>query len=408
MTIQHRPEVLAPAGDMERLIAAVKYGADAVYLGGSSFGMRANAGNFDDEELREGVAYAHSHGVRVYLTCNTLPTNAEADALEGFLLRAAQAGVDALIVADVGVLMLARRVVPQIDVHISTQTGVVNYLTANALYQLGARRVVLARELSLDAIREIRRRTPEDLEIECFVHGAMCMSFSGRCLLSNYLTGRDANRGECAQPCRWNYYLMEEKRPGQYFPIFEDEHGSYILNAKDMSMIDHIDDLVDAGITSLKIEGRAKSAYYVSVVTNAYRQAVDRYLADPEHYRLDGWLAEEVYKVSHREYCTGFYYGRPDQCYLTGGYVREWDIVGVVERCEGGRLYGTQRNRFAAGDVLEVLEPGREPYRLAVAEIRDAAGEPVPAAPHAMMPFSVPCEAVFTKGTILRKEKAST
>ena len=304
MSNRIKPEVLAPAGDFERLQAAVKYGADAVYLGATSFGMRANAGNFNEEELRAGVKFAHEHGVRVYLTCNILPTNEEADQLEEFLLRAADAGVDALIVADVGILMMARRLVPQIDIHISTQTGVVNYLTANELYKLGAKRVVLARELPLETIREIRRRTPADLEIECFVHGAMCMSFSGRCLLSNYLTGRDANRGECAQPCRWSYYLMEEKRPGQYFPIFEDEHGSYILNAKDMSMIDHIDDLVDAGITSLKIEGRAKSAYYVSVVTNAYRQAVDQYVADPENYHLAGWLAEEVYKVSHREYCA--------------------------------------------------------------------------------------------------------
>ena len=284
MSNRIKPEVLAPAGDFERLQAAVKYGADAVYLGATSFGMRANAGNFNEEELRAGVKFAHEHGVRVYLTCNILPTNEEADQLEEFLLRAADAGVDALIVADVGILMMARRLVPQIDIHISTQTGVVNYLTANELYKLGAKRVVLARELPLETIREIRRRTPADLEIECFVHGAMCMSFSGRCLLSNYMTGRDANRGECAQPCRWSYYLMEEKRPGQYFPIFEDEHGSYILNAKDMSMIDHIDDLVDAGITSLKIEGRAKSAYYVSVVTNAYRQAVDQYVADPENY----------------------------------------------------------------------------------------------------------------------------
>ena len=405
MSNRIKPEVLAPAGDFERLTAAVKYGADAVYLGATSFGMRANAGNFDEDELKAGVKFAHEHGVRVYLTCNILPTNAEADELEGFLLRAAEAGVDALIVADVGILMMARRLVPQIDIHVSTQTGVVNYLTANELYKLGAKRVVLARELSLDTIREIRRRTPPDLEIECFVHGAMCMSFSGRCLLSNYLTGRDANRGECAQPCRWSYYLMEEKRPGQYFPVFEDEHGSYILNAKDMSMIEHIDDLVDAGITSLKIEGRAKSAYYVSVVTNAYRQAVDQYVADPEHYHLAGWLAEEVYKVSHREYCTGFYYGRPDQCYLSGGYVRECDIVAVVDHCENGRLYGTQRNRFVVGDQVEILEPGQPPYTLTVSELTDGEGQPIEAAPHAMMAFSMACPEQFTQGTIIRKNK---
>ena len=400
-----KPEVLAPAGDYERLMAAVKYGADAVYLGGTSFGMRANAGNFDEEQLRQGVAYAQAHGVKVYLTCNILPTNQEADQIEAFLLYAAQVGVDALIVADVGILMLARRVVPHIDIHISTQTGVVNYLTANELYKLGAKRVVLARELSLETIREIRRRTPADLEIECFVHGAMCMSFSGRCLLSNYLTGRDANRGECAQPCRWGYYLMEEKRPGQYFPILEDEHGSYILNAKDMSMIEHIDQLVDAGITSLKIEGRAKSAYYVSVIINAYRQAVDKYVADPDNYKLEGWLADEVFKVSHREYSTGFYFGRPDQCYKSGGYVRECDIVAVVEQCQDGWLYGTQRNRFAIRDRVEILEPGCPPYELDITTIRDGDGTVVEAAPHAMMQFSIPCEANFTQGTIIRKNK---
>lgn len=400
-----KPEVLAPAGDYERLVAAIKYGADAVYLGGEQFGMRANAGNFNEEELRQGVAYAHAHGVKVYLTCNTLPTNEEVAHIEEFLRYAAEVGVDALIVADVGILMLAKRIIPDMDIHVSTQTGIVNYLTANELYRLGAARVVLARELSLEAIRTIRENTPPDLEIECFVHGAMCMSFSGRCLLSNYLTGRDANRGECSQPCRWGYYLMEEKRPGQYFPIFEDERGSYILNAKDMSMIEHIDALVDAGITSLKIEGRAKSAYYVSVIANAYRHAVDQYVADPEHYRLEQWVIDETKKVSHREYSTGFYFGRPDQCYQSGGYVRECDIVAVVDHCADGWLYGTQRNRFLLGDTVEILEPGCKPYTLTITQLRNGEGEQIDKAPHAMMAFSFPCEQTFTKGTIIRKDK---
>lgn len=265
----NRPEVLAPVGDQERLIAAIQYGADAVYLGGKEFGMRAAPANFDREQLRQAVEYAHSKGVRVYLTCNTLPRNEEIERFPEYIQYVDSIGVDACIVSDIGVFAMVREYAPNMELHVSTQAGIVNYQTANAFYQMGAKRVVLARELSLEEIREIRQRTPEDLELEVFVHGAMCMSFSGRCLLSNYLADRDANRGECAQPCRWNYYLMEEKRPGQYFPVFEDEKGSYILNAKDMCMIEYIDQLIEAGVTSLKIEGRAKSAYYVSVITNA-------------------------------------------------------------------------------------------------------------------------------------------
>lgn len=399
-------ELLAPAGDEECLRSALDYGCDAVYLAGKSFGMRAGAKNFDMDGLDRAVRLAHERGVKVHLTCNTIPLNSEIEHFPKYIAAAQECGVDAAIACDLGVISMIKEYAPKMELHISTQTGVVNYQTAIELYKMGAKRVVLAREVGLEDIREIRRRIPADMEIETFVHGAMCVSFSGRCLISEYLTGRGANRGECAQPCRWSYYLMEEKRPGQYFPIFEDEHGSYILNAKDMSMIDHIDDLVDAGITSLKIEGRAKSAYYVSVVTNAYRQAVDQYVADPENYHLAGWLAEEVYKVSHREYCTGFYYGRPDQCYLSGGYVRECDIVAVVDHCADGWLYGTQRNRFAVGDEVEILEPGQPPYKLTVAEIRNGEGESVPAAPHAMMAFSMPCpEGSFTEGTIIRKNK---
>ena len=271
----HYPEVLAPVGDFERLTYAVNYGADAVYLGGTAFGMRASSANFDFDTMKKAVEYAHARDVKVYLTCNTLPLNSEVEQLSDYLKSARDAGVDAVIVADIGVLMEAKRVIPEVDIHISTQTGIVNYL-----YKMGAKRVVLARELPLEDIRRIRDKTPPELEIEAFVHGAMCMSFSGRCLLSNYMIGRDANRGECAQPCRWGYHLVEEKRPGQYFPIYEDEKGSYILNAKDMCMIEHLDKVIDAGVTSLKIEGRAKSFYYVAVITNAYRQAVDLYRKD--------------------------------------------------------------------------------------------------------------------------------
>ena len=400
-----KPEVLAPVGDKERLEAAILYGADAVYLGGKSFGMRANPANFTADELAEAVKTAHAKGVKVYLTCNTLPTNEEIDNLPQFIDEAVSAGVDAMIVADIGVLMAIKRRAPQMDIHISTQTGIVNYLTANELYNLGAKRVVLARELSLETIKTIRDKTPKNLEIECFVHGAMCMSFSGRCLLSNYLTGRDANRGECAQPCRWGYHLVEEKRPGQYYPIFEDEKGSYILNAKDMCMIEHIDKLVDAGITSLKIEGRAKSAYYVGVVTNAYRHAVDMYVKNPENYKLEPWVEEETRKVSHREYSTGFYFGRPNQCYQSGGYVREWDIIANVEETDGKYMTVISRNKFSVGDIAEILEPSKKPIELKISEICNESGESIDAACNPMGKYKIPYEGNLVSGSIIRKSK---
>ncbi len=302
-----QPEILAPAGDWERFEAALDFGADAVYLGGTQFGMRAASAKFTPELLEKATRLAHQRGKRIYLTCNTLPRNQEIPLFEGFLEQAVACQVDALIVADLGLLALVRQYAPDMPIHMSTQTGIVNYAAANQLYQMGASRVVLARELSLDEIAEIRAKTPRELEIEAFVHGAMCMSFSGRCLLSSYLTNRDANRGACSQPCRWSYHLMEEKRPGQFFPVFEDEQGSYILNAKDLCMLPYLDKVVEAGVDSLKIEGRAKSSYYVSVVTNAYRQAMDLYLQDPARFQIPDWLLEEVYKVSHRQYCTGFF-----------------------------------------------------------------------------------------------------
>ncbi|MGI5896175.1 MAG: peptidase U32 family protein [Oscillospiraceae bacterium] len=404
------PEVLAPAGDFECLQAAVRFGADAVYLGGSRFGMRAASANFSEEELQKGVALAHQNGVRVYLTCNTLPTNEEIEALPEFLKGVERAGVDAVIVTDIGVLSLVKRIIPEMEVHISTQTGVVNYLTAAELHRMGARRVVLARELSLDDIARIRDKTPPELEIETFVHGAMCVSFSGRCLLSQYLTGRDANRGECAQPCRWGYHLVEEKRPGLYFPIEEDERGSYILNAKDLCMIEHVDKLAAAGISSFKIEGRAKSSYYVSVVTNAYRNAVDLYRTDPAHYQCPKWLYEEVRKVSHRQYSTGFYFGRPEQgqYYENGGYIRGYDVVALVDEYRDGMLYCTQKNKFNAGDVLELLEPRAGVRQVVVSALYNEAGEAIESAPHPLMKCSFPVEAPVKAGAILRKLKHET
>ncbi|MBC8545920.1 U32 family peptidase [Clostridiaceae bacterium NSJ-31] len=401
------PEVLAPAGDRERLEAAVLFGADAVYLGGQEFGMRSSPANFTPEQLKSAVEHAHRHGVRVYLTCNTVPTNEEMERLPAYLRDAAACGIDALIVSDIGVLMTAKRVVPELEIHISTQAGVVNYVTAGELHRMGARRIVLARELPLDSIRRIREHLPDEVELECFVHGAMCMSFSGRCLLSNYMVGRDANRGECAQPCRWGYYLMEEKRPGEYYPVYEDERGSYILNAKDLCMIEHIDKLAGVGVNSLKIEGRAKSAYYVAVVTNAYRNAVDQYRRHPDSFRLEPWILEETFKVSHREYSTGFYFGQPEnaQCYQDGGYVRTCDVVATVDSWRDGMLEVIQRNRFFPGDQLEALPPRSRPVPFVAERILNEAGETVQSACHPMERLRIPSERPFPVGTILRKQK---
>ncbi len=405
-----RPEVLAPAGDRERLCAALDFGADAVYLGGTMFGMRAGAPNFDAQALCEAVSLAHARHVKVYLTLNTLPRDPEIDLLPQFLSEAVNAGVDAVIVADLGVFQIVRKLAPQLHIHMSTQTGIVNYAAANALYEMGARRVVLARELSLEEIAAIRQRTPEDLEIEVFVHGAMCVSFSGRCLLSAYFTDRDANRGACAQPCRWKYHLVEEKRPHLPMPIEETPEGTYILNARDMCMIDHLDKLAEAGVTSFKIEGRAKSAYYVSVITNAYRMAMDWYLAHPDSYRLPDWIREEVFKVSHRRYCTGFFFGHPNACqyYETSGYISACEVAGIVERCENGMVYATQRNRFFAGDTIEILAPGKKPVTLKPEALYNADGESVDAVRNAMMPFSFACTEVFPPHSIIRIPSADT
>lgn len=399
-------EVLAPAGDEERFNSAINYGADAVYLGRKQFGMRSSPLNFDFEQLVKAVEKAHSKNVKVYLTCNTLPRNNEIPQFEQFVREAVTAKVDALIVADIGLLALIKKYAPDMEIHISTQTGVVNYVTARELYNMGAKRIVLARELSLDEISEIRAKTSPDMEIETFVHGAMCVSFSGRCLLSQYLVNRDANRGECAQPCRWGYHLVEEKRPNQFFPIFEDEKGTYILNAKDMCMIEHIDKLAQAGVDSLKIEGRAKSAYYVTVVTNAYRMAVDEYYKNPDNFVLPDWIRDEVYKVSHRKYCNGFFFGTTDdsQYYENSGYIRNYDVVAVVEKCKNGIVYCTQRNKFFAGDNVELLSPSKKPVVLTLDTLYDEKGNEIQTANHAMMKFSFKSEQTFPQGTVIRKE----
>lgn len=398
-------EVLAPAGDEERFNACINYGADAVYLGRKQFGMRSSPLNFDFQQLVSAVQSAHARNIKVYLTCNTLPRNNEIPQFETFVREAVEAGVDALIVADIGLLALIKKYAPDMEIHISTQTGVVNYVTARELYSMGAKRIVLARELSLDEIAEIRAKTSNDMEIETFVHGAMCVSFSGRCLLSQYLVSRDANRGECAQPCRWGYHLVEEKRPNEFFPIFEDEKGTYILNAKDMCMIEHIDKLAQAGVDSLKIEGRAKSAYYVTVVTNAYRMAVDEYYKNPDNFVLPDWIRDEVYKVSHRKYCNGFFFGTPEnsQYYENSGYIRNYDVVAVVEKCENGTVYCTQRNRFFAGDTVELLAPSSKPVVLTLDTLYDDDNNAIETANHAMMKFSFKSDLTFPTGTVIRK-----
>ena len=400
-------EVLSPAGDYERFKAAIDYGADAVYLGGQAFSMRAAPQNFTHETLKSAVEEAHAKNVKVYLTCNTLPRNNEIPQFQQFIEEAVDSKVDAVIVADLGLMALIKKYAPDMEIHMSTQTGIVNYATANELYNMGAKRVVLARELSLDEIAEIRAKTPDDLDIEVFVHGAMCMSFSGRCLLSSYLTNRDANRGECAQPCRWGYNLMEEKRTDEFYPIYEDEKGTYILNAKDLCMIDHIDELAKAGVMSYKIEGRAKSSYYVSIVTNAYRMAMDIYKKDPDNFKLPDWVRDEVFKVSHRKYCTGFFYGHPkdSQYYENSGYIREYDVVAIVDECKDGKIYATQRNRFCKGDTVEIISPGEKFDTMVIDELYNEEGELIENANHAMMKLVIPCEKSYPTNAIIRMKK---
>lgn len=408
-TVIKAPELLAPAGDLERLNAALLYGADAVYLGGKMFNMRAATESFDSDSLKSVVDMCHRAGVKVHYICNTLPRNNEIPSLPAFFESAKDAGVDAFIIADVGVMRCAQKYAPEIDIHMSTQTGIVNYETARVLHDMGAKRVIMAREVSLDEIAEIRAKTPSSLEIECFVHGAMCMSFSGRCMLSNYLTGRDANRGDCAQPCRWKYHLVEEKRPGQYFEITDDKDGTYILNSQDMCMIEHIPELVAAGVDSFKIEGRAKSAYYAAAVTNAYRMAIDEFMKNPSpDFKPSAWIVDEMRKISYRDYCTGFFFGSPNSdahVYYDGVYIREWDIIANVIESDGEFLTVTQRNRFFEGDELEVLMPKTEPFSIKVSEMYNENGERISVAPNPMATIKIKCDKEIPSGAILRKEK---
>lgn len=402
------PELLAPAGSLEKLKTAIDYGADAVYLGGNKLNLRAFADNFTNEQIKEGVAYAHERGKKVYMTLNVIPHNGDLYGLEDYLKEIYSLEVDAIIVADPGIIATAREVVPDLEIHLSTQANNTNWRSAKFWYDQGVKRIVLARELTMKEINDIREHLPEECEIEAFIHGSMCMSYSGRCVMSNYMTGRDSNRGACAQPCRYKYYLVEEKRPGEYFPIIEDDKGSYIMNSKDLCMIEHIPELMESGIYSFKIEGRMKSSYYVAAIVKSYRQAIDAYLENPEGYELKQSWVDNLLKVSHRSYHTGFYFNEPNkQVYDTSSYVRDYDIVGVVKEYDEVNKIATieQRNRVFEGDKVEVLGPVGENYEIVLSDMHDGKGEKIEVAPRAQMIFSIKVDAPLKVKDMLIKGK---
>ena len=401
-------ELLIPAGSLEVLKVAVLYGADAVYLGGEAFGLRAKAKNFTLEEIQEGIDFAHSHGVKVYITANILAHNGDLPGVEAYFSELRELKPDALIISDPGVFAIARRVCPEIDIHISTQANNTNYGTYRFWWELGARRVVSARELSLAEIREIRDRIPEEMEIESFIHGAMCISYSGRCLLSNFLTGRDANRGACTHPCRWKYSLVEETRPGEYFPVMENDRGTFIFNSKDLCMIEHIPEMVEAGIDSFKIEGRMKTALYVATVTRAYRLAIDAFRRDPEEYRANlAWYREEIGKCTNREFTTGFYFGKPgpdSQIYENSTYITNSVYLGRVDAVDGeGRCRLEQKNKFSEGEELELMKPDGRNIPVTVRGIWDMEGNPQESCPHARQIIDVDLGMAAEPFDILRR-----
>lgn len=404
-----RIELLAPAGDLDRLKVAFCYGADAVYIGGKRYGLRAGSNNFTMDEIREGINYAHGIGKKIYLTLNVIPHNDDLDGMDEYIADTFDAGIDAFIVSDPGIFTLVKRIAPQAEIHISTQANNTNWLSAKFWHDLGAKRVVLARELSLDEIREIRDKIPDTLELEAFIHGAMCISYSGRCLLSSFLTGRDANRGECTHPCRWRYHLMEEKRPGEYLPVFEDDRGSYIMNSKDLCMIEHLPKLINAGVSSLKIEGRNKGIYYVAVTVNAYRKALDSYLSDPSGYVFDEGLLEELYKASTRDFTTGFYLGRPGrmaQDYDRDTHKSAYDFIGLVRGydMEKRMVLVEQRNRFFENEEAEILTPeGIFPFN--TGSLYDEDFNSIESAPHAQQRVWMHSQRKFSEYDILRRKR---
>ncbi len=408
--ITKKPELLAPAGNLSKLKTAITYGADAVYIGGEEFSLRAAADNFTAAEIAEGVKFAHERGKKVYLTANIIPHNSDIAEYEGFLKELEGTDIDAVILSDLGMFAMTRELMPDVDIHISTQANNVNWKSAEMWRNMGASRVILAREMSLEEIREIRDRLP-DLELEVFVHGAMCISYSGRCLLSNYMAGRDGNRGGCAHPCRWKYFLMEEQRPGEYMPVFENERGTFIYNSKDLCMLPYVDKLVEAGVSSFKIEGRVKSEFYVATVVKAYRKAIDDYFAAaPGEYKFDERLMDEVKKVSHRDYTTGFYFGKPggtEQHYESSSYIRDYDMVGVVEGYDKKTCMAevVQKNRFFKGDEVEFLRPYGDFSKQTIEYMTDADGAEIEVANHPQSTVFIKTDIELEPGTFIRKRK---
>ncbi len=408
--IDKKTELLAPAGDLEKLKIAVLYGADAVYIGGEEYSLRAKAKNFTEEQMKEGIEFAHIHGAKVYVTANIYAHNSDFEGMAEYFKKIEALGADAILISDLGVFSVAREAVPNMEIHVSTQANNTNYMSANMWYKLGARRVVVARELSFKEIKTIRENIPADMDIEAFVHGAMCISYSGRCLLSNYLSGRDANKGECVHACRWKYYLMEETRPGEYMPVVENERGTYIYNSKDLCMIEHIPELIDAGVQSFKIEGRMKTPFYVGTVVKAYRQAIDDCLKDRALYESKKeYYLEEVSKASHREYTTGFYYRKPDgneQVYTNNSYIRDYDFIGMVEEDydeSTGCAVVMQRNKFEVGDEIEVMPAKGESWKMTVTKMWNEDGEEVMSAPHPQQLLKVKFDKPVKKHDMLRK-----
>ena len=405
-----KPELLAPGGSLEKLKMAIMYGADAVYIGGEAYSLRTAAENFSISDMKEGIQYAHERGKKVYLTANIIPHNEDINEFENYIKEIRPLGFDAVLISDLGMCDMMHTLAPEIPIHVSTQANNVNWRSAAMWHKLGASRVVLAREMSFEEIAEIRKKIPSDLELEAFVHGAMCISYSGRCLLSNYLTNRDSNQGACSHPCRWNYSLVEEKRPGEYMDVFENERGTFIFNSKDLCMIRHIPELVKSGICSLKIEGRVKTSYYVATIIGAYRREIDRYFADPENYTFNEEEFEELCKVSHRPYTTGFYYHKPDsdsQVYTDSSYIRDYDLIGMVEdynpETKIARI--SQRNKFSVGEEIEVMQPMKPYYKMIVRDMKDENQNPIESAPHAAQTLYMPLDEPVGEGAMLRRKK---
>ncbi len=403
-------ELLVPASSLEVLKVAVIFGADAVYIGGEVYGLRAKAKNFSKEDMAEGIAFAHTHGVKVYVTANILAHNGDLPGVRRYFEELRELKPDALIIADPAVFTIAREVCPEIDIHISTQANNTNYGTYNFWHGLGATRVVSARELSLKEIKEIRQNIPDDLEIETFIHGAMCISYSGRCLLSNYFTGRDANRGACTHPCRWKYAVVEEQRPGEYLPVYENERGTYIFNSKDLCMIEHIPELIDAGIDSFKIEGRMKTALYVATVARTYRKAIDDYLESEEKYRVNmSWYQEQISNCTYRQFTTGFFFGKPSeeaQIYDSNTYIKEYTYLGIVGECNDEGLYAIeQRNKFSVGETIEIMKPNGDNIEVVVRRIVNEDGEDMPSAPHPKQKLWIDLGQPLDQFDILRRKE---